>query len=79
VLDTVLESTRASTPAPAKEAAAATTIRAKVKAGPSVPIETGPTETRQSIEQGPLGASLILEEDAPKKVDLLLPNRLLKS
>jgi hypothetical protein len=50
VLDTVLESTRASTPAPAKEATEATTTRAEVEAGPSVPIETGPAETRQNIE-----------------------------
>jgi hypothetical protein len=70
VLDAVLESTRASTPAPAKEAAAATTIRAKVKARPSVPIETWPAETKQSIQLGPLGAALVLEEeDAPKKVE----------
>jgi hypothetical protein len=74
VLDVVLESTRASTPAPAKEAAAATTIHAEVKAGPLVPIETGPAETSQSIEQGPSGFALVLEEeDAPKKVESPTP------
>jgi hypothetical protein len=73
VLDVVLESTRASTPAPVKEAAATTIIRAKVEAGPSGPIETGPAETRQSIEQGPSGAALVLEEDEPKKVESPTP------
>jgi hypothetical protein len=74
VLDAVLESIRASTPAPAKEATEATTTRAKVEAGPSVPIETRPTETRQSIEQGPSSAALVLEEeDAPKKVESPTP------
>jgi hypothetical protein len=35
-----------------------------------VPIETGHVETRQSIEEGPSGAALVLEkEDAPKKVE----------
>jgi hypothetical protein len=70
VLDAVLESTRASTPAPAKEAAAATAIRAEVEARPSVPIETWPAQTKQSIELGPSGVALVLEEeDAPKKVE----------
>ena len=45
VLDAVLESTRAPTPASAKEAAEAATTRVEVEAGPSVPIETGPIET----------------------------------
>jgi hypothetical protein len=76
VLDAVLESIRASTPAPApaKEATEATTTRAKVEAGPSVPIETRLAKTRQSIEQGPSGAALVLEEeDAPKKVESPTP------
>jgi hypothetical protein len=39
-------------------------------AGPSVPIETEPVGTGQSIEQGPSDVGLVLEkEDAPKKVE----------
>jgi hypothetical protein len=53
MLDGVLESTRVSTSAPAKETAEATIIHAEVEARPSVPIETGPAEARQSIEQEP--------------------------
>jgi hypothetical protein len=70
VLDTVLESTRAPTPASAKEAAEAATTCVEVEVGPSVPVETGPVETvRQGTEQGPSDANLILEkEGASKKV-----------
>jgi hypothetical protein len=66
VLDAILESTRAPTPASANEAEA--------EAGPSVPIEIGLVETRQNIEQGPSDAALALEkEDAPKKVEFPSP------
>jgi hypothetical protein len=76
VLDAVLELTRASTPASAKETAEATTTHAEVEAGPSVPIETGPVETRQSIEQESLDVSLVLEkEDTPKKVEFPPPEQ----
>jgi hypothetical protein len=70
VLDGVLESTRAPTPASATEAAEGATARVEVEAGPSVPIETEPVKTiGQSIEQGPSDATLILEkEGASKKV-----------
>jgi hypothetical protein len=69
VLDAVLESTRASTPAPAKETTEATTVRAEVEAGPLVPIEQGPSDV-----------GLILEkEDAPEKVESPTPKHLLKS
>jgi hypothetical protein len=69
VMDAVLESTRASTPAPVKETVEAAAAHAEVEAGPSVPIETEPVGTGQIIEQGPSDVSLVLEkEDAPKKI-----------
>jgi hypothetical protein len=74
VLDAVLESTRASTPAPAKETTEAATARAEPEAGPSVPIETEPAGTRWSDEQGPSDVSLVLEkEDTPKKIESPTP------
>jgi hypothetical protein len=74
VLDVVLESTRASTPAPAKETAEAAKARAKPEAGPSVPTETEPAGTGQSVEQGPSGVCLVLEkEDTPKKIESPTP------
>ena len=45
VLDAILESTWASTPAPAKETAEAATARVEPEAGPSVPTEAEPTGT----------------------------------
>jgi hypothetical protein len=70
VLDVVLESTRAPTPASTKEAAEAAIARVEVEVGPSVPIETEPVEAfEQSTEQRPSDAILILEkEGASKKV-----------
>jgi hypothetical protein len=62
VLDAVLESTRVSTPAPAKETTEAATARAESEARPSVPIETEPVGTRQSIEQGPSDIGLVPEK-----------------
>jgi hypothetical protein len=70
MLDAVLESTRAPTPASAKEAAEAATTHVEVEDGPSVPTKTGPVETiEKDSEQRPLDAALVLEkESAPKKV-----------
>jgi hypothetical protein len=70
VLDAILESTRAPTPASAKEAIEAATTRVEVEAGPLVPIDTGSVEAIvQDVEQGPSDATLILEkEGASKKV-----------
>jgi hypothetical protein len=47
VLDAVLESTRASTPAPAKETAEDATVRVETEVGPSVPTEAEPAGTGQ--------------------------------
>jgi hypothetical protein len=74
VLDAILESTRASTLAPAKETAEAATARAESKAGPSVPTEVERAGTKQRTEQGSSGAGLALEkEDAPKKIESPTP------
>jgi hypothetical protein len=80
MLDVVLESTRAPTPASTKEAAEAATTHVEVEAGPSVPIETGPVETiEQDTEQGPSNATLILEkEGASKKVKSPTPEAFTK-
>jgi hypothetical protein len=74
VLDAVLESTRASTPAPARETVEAAIARAEPEAGPSVPIGTEPARTRWSDEQGPSDIGLVLEnEDTPKKIESPTP------
>jgi hypothetical protein len=51
VLDAVMESTRALTPAPANKIAEAATARAEIEAGPSVPAETAPAGTGQRTGQ----------------------------
>jgi hypothetical protein len=69
VVDAVLESTRASTPAPAKETIEAATVRAKPEAGPIVPIETEPAGTGGNVEQGPSDVGFVpKKEDTPKKI-----------
>jgi hypothetical protein len=69
VLDAVMESTRALTPAPANKIAEAATARAEIEAGPSVPAETAPAGTGQRTGQWSLDAGLALEKkDAPEKV-----------
>jgi hypothetical protein len=69
VLDAIMESTRASTPAPAEKVAKATTACTEAKAGPSVPIDAKPAGTEQKAEQESLDAGLASEkEDAPEKV-----------
>ena len=52
VLDDVMESTRASTPAPVKETTIVATTHVETEAGPSVPTEVEPAGTEHRTEQG---------------------------
>jgi hypothetical protein len=51
VLDAVMETTKAFTPAPTIKVAKADTAQAKAEAGPSVPIETKPAAPEDKAEQ----------------------------
>jgi hypothetical protein len=74
VLDAVLESTRASTPAPARETVKAATVRVETEAGPSVPTKEEPTGTEQRTEQVSSDPGFSLEKkDAPEKVKSPIP------
>jgi hypothetical protein len=74
VLDAVMESTRASTPAPTEKVAKATTARTEAEAGPSVPTDAKPAETEQKAEQESSDAGLAPEKkDAPEKVKYPTP------
>jgi hypothetical protein len=74
VLDAVMESIRASTPAPAKKVAKTNTARAETEAGPSVPAEAEPATTEQRTEQESPDTGMALEkEDAPKKAKSSIP------
>jgi hypothetical protein len=67
VLDAVMETTRALTPALAKKVAEAVTARAETEAGPSVPAEVEPAATKQRPEQEFSDTSMAVEKDVAKK------------
>jgi hypothetical protein len=67
VLDTVMETTRALTPAPAKKIAEAAISRAETEAGPSVPAETEPTATKDRAKQESLDVGMAMEKDVAEK------------
>jgi hypothetical protein len=71
MLDAIMESTRASTPAPAKETA---TVRAETEVGSSVPTGAEPAGTEQRTEQRSSDVGLALQKkDAPEKVKSTTP------
>jgi hypothetical protein len=63
VLDAVMETTKALTPAPAKKFAEATTTQAEAEARPSVSAETKPTVTEEGAEQESLGIGIATEKE----------------
>jgi hypothetical protein len=67
VLDAVMETTKALTPAPTKKVVEAATAQAEVKAGPSVPIETKPTATEDKAEQESPNAGMAAGKDVIEK------------
>jgi hypothetical protein len=74
VLDVVMESTRALTPAPAKKVAETVTARAKTKAGPLVLAEAEPAATEQRAEQESPDTGMALEKkDTPEKAKSPIP------
>jgi hypothetical protein len=74
VLDAVMEWTRASAPAPAKETAKVATARIETKVGPSLPTEAEPAGAEQRTKQESSDVGLALEKkDAPEKVKSTTP------
>ena len=67
VLDAVMETTKALTPAPTKKAAEAVTVQAKVEVGPSVPIETKPTVSKDKAEQQTPDTGMAAGQDVTEK------------
>jgi hypothetical protein len=63
VLDAVIETTKALTPAPAKNVAEAFTAEAEAEAVPSVSIETKPAATKEGTEQESLGFGITMEKE----------------
>jgi hypothetical protein len=74
VLDAVMETTWALTPAPAKKIVEAAVSRAETEAGRSVPAETEPTATKERAEQESPDADIALEKkDTPEKAKSPIP------
>jgi hypothetical protein len=67
VLDAVMESSRALTPAPAKKIAEAAISRAETLAGPSVPAKMEPATTEDRAEQESPDIGMAMEKDVAKK------------
>jgi hypothetical protein len=67
VLDAVVETTRALTPAPMKKAAEAATAHTETEAGPSVPAETKLAATEQRAEEESPDNGVALEKSVSKE------------
>jgi hypothetical protein len=73
VLDAVMETTKALTPAPARKVAKATISHTETEAGPSVPTETKPAATEDKAEQEYPNAGMALEQDVTEKAKSPVP------
>jgi hypothetical protein len=67
VLDAVMETTKALTPAPTKKAAEAVTVQTKAEAGPSVPIEMKPVAHEDKTKQQTLDTGTTAGQDMIEK------------
>jgi hypothetical protein len=67
VLDAVMETTKALTPAPTKKVFEAVTVQANVEAGPSVPIETKPAAPEDKAKQQILDTGMAAGQDMIEK------------
>jgi hypothetical protein len=76
VLDAIMETTKALTPAPAKKVVEAATARAETKAGPLVPTEMKPAAPEDKAEQESPNAGMAVERDVTEKVESLAPEAL---
>jgi hypothetical protein len=63
VLDAVIETTKALTPAPAKKVVEAATAEAKAEVVPSVSVEMKPAATEEGAEQESLGFGITMEKE----------------
>jgi hypothetical protein len=72
VLDAVMETTKALTPAPARKVAEAMVAHAETEAEPSVPMGAEPTATKRA-EQESLDTAWLWRRMRPKKLNLLFP------
>jgi hypothetical protein len=67
VLDTVMEITRALTPAPVKNVAEAATTHTETEAGPSLPTETKPAITEERAEKESPDIGIAMEKEVAEE------------
>jgi hypothetical protein len=73
VLDAVMETTKALTPAPIKKVAEAVTVQAEAEAGPLVPIETKVVAPEDKAEQQTSHTGMAAEQDKIEKSKISCP------
>jgi hypothetical protein len=73
VLDAVMKTTKALTPAPTKKVAEAAMTQVEAEAGPLVPTETKPATTEDKAEQESPDAGMTLEQDVTEKAKCPVP------
>jgi hypothetical protein len=67
VLHTVMETTRALTPAPVKKVAEIATAHTETEAGPSMPVETKPVVTEESAERESPDIGIAMENEVAEE------------
>jgi hypothetical protein len=73
MLDAVMETTKALTPAPTKKVAEAATAQAEAEAGPSVPIETKPAVFEDKAEQQTPDIGMVARQDVTEEAKSYTP------
>ena len=79
VLDAVIETTKALTPAPAKKVAEAATAKAEAEVGPSVSSETKPAVTEEGAEQESPDIGIAMEKEVAEEAKSPAPEAARKS
>jgi hypothetical protein len=78
VLDAVLETTKALSPAPTKKIAEAAKVQAEVEAGPSAPIETKAVAPKDKADKETSNTSMAAGQDMIEKAKSLVPEALVE-
>jgi hypothetical protein len=73
VLDVIMETTKALTPAPTRKVAEAAISHTETEAGPSVPTETKPATAKDKAEQESPNAGMDVEQDVTEKAKSPVP------
>jgi hypothetical protein len=78
VLDAILETTKALSPAPTKKTAEAAKVQAEAEAGPSAPIETKAVAPEDKADQQTLDTGMAAGQDMAEKAKFHVPEVLVE-